>query len=108
MTCVRPPLPPSPATRGHLHEEVGNPHGVEEVPRSLQLVPVVLLQVEEGHDVCVPRLEVDRDRTLALPSSLADVTRNFSREPLRENVEGWRRYMIHLYSMEGVTLLLQM
>lgn len=54
----------------YLHEEIGDPHGVEEVARSLQLVSVVLLEVEEGNNVRVPGLQVYCDRPLPLPASL--------------------------------------
>lgn len=56
--------------RNYLHEEVGDPHGVEEVPGALKLVAVVLLEVEEGHDVGVPWLQVHGDGALALAPTL--------------------------------------
>ena len=42
-----------------LHEEVRNPHGVEEIAGALFLLAVVLAQVEEVENVAVPRLDVD-------------------------------------------------
>lgn len=56
--------------RAHLHEEVGDPHCVEEVACALKLVPVILLEVEEGHDVRMPGFEVYRNRSFALSSAL--------------------------------------
>lgn len=44
-----------------LHEQIRDPHGVEQVTRSLHLIAVILLQVEELYDVSVPRLEVHSD-----------------------------------------------
>lgn len=45
----------------YLHEEVGDPQRVEKIARTLQLIAVVFLQVQEGNDVCVPRLQIHRD-----------------------------------------------
>ena len=44
-----------------LHEQVGRPHGVEQVASAHLFLAVVLLQVEELKDVRVPRLEIDRN-----------------------------------------------
>jgi hypothetical protein len=45
-----------------LHEEVVDPQSVEKVSRALLLNAVVLLELKEGQDVGVPRLEVDGER----------------------------------------------
>ena len=57
-----------------LHEQVGRPHGVEEVACTHLFLPVVLLQVKELKDVRVPRLEVNRNGTLALAAALVNVS----------------------------------
>ena len=41
-----------------LHEQIGDPHGVEEVPGPLLLLPSVLLQLQEVEHVKVPGLQV--------------------------------------------------
>ena len=56
-----------------LHEEVGRPHGVEEVASTHLFLAVVLLEVKELKDVRVPRFEVNGDGTLALAAALVDV-----------------------------------
>lgn len=71
----------------YLHEEVGDPHGVEEVPRALQLVAVVLLEVEEGHHVGVPRLQVHGDGALALAAALPQREREMQEEDKANNTE---------------------
>ena len=58
-----------------LHEQVGRPHGVEEVASAHLFLPVVLAQVEEFEQVRVPRFEVDGNRTLALAAALVNVAR---------------------------------
>lgn len=44
-----------------LHEQIRDPHSVEQVARSLHLVAVILLQVKELDYVSVPRFEVYSD-----------------------------------------------
>jgi hypothetical protein len=44
-----------------LHEEVRDPHSIEQVTRSLHLIAVILLQVKELDYVSVPGLEVHSD-----------------------------------------------
>ena len=56
-----------------LHEEVGRPHGVEQVAGSHLFLTVVLLEVEELKDVGVPGFEVDGDGALALATALVNV-----------------------------------
>ena len=56
-----------------LHEQVGRPHGVEEVASAHLFLAVVLLEVEELEDVGVPRFKVHGDGTLALATALVDV-----------------------------------
>ena len=57
---------PVPVRLHPLHEEVRDPEGVEEVTGAILLLSRVLLAVEEGKDVCVPRLQVDGKRPRAL------------------------------------------
>mmetsp|Transcript_5523 Transcript_5523/g.7783 ORF Transcript_5523/g.7783 Transcript_5523/m.7783 type:complete len:590 (-) Transcript_5523:355-2124(-) len=57
-----------------LHEQVRDPQSVEQVPGAVGLVAVVLLQVQEVHDVCVPGLEVDGDGALPLAAALVHVS----------------------------------
>ena len=57
------------------HEEVGRPQRVEEVARARLLLAVVFLEVEEGEDVCVPRLQVHGEGALPLAAALVDETR---------------------------------
>lgn len=54
-----------------LHEQIRDPHGIEEVASTLELIPVVFLQVEERHNVSMPWLKIHRNRPLPLPASLA-------------------------------------
>ena len=56
-----------------LHEEVGNPKGVEQITGTVGLVAVVLTKVEEGEDIGMPGLDVGGDTALALSSALIDV-----------------------------------
>mmetsp|Transcript_23555 Transcript_23555/g.49046 ORF Transcript_23555/g.49046 Transcript_23555/m.49046 type:complete len:240 (-) Transcript_23555:705-1424(-) len=57
-----------------LHEDVRHPEGIKEVTGAVELVTVVFLEVKEGKDVGVPRLEVGGDGALSLSSSLVDIT----------------------------------
>ena len=56
-----------------LHEEVRDPHGVEQVPGAVLLLAVVLPQIQELKDVGVPRLEVDGKGAGSLVASLVNV-----------------------------------
>ena len=56
-----------------FHEEVRDPHGCEQVTAPHLLVALVETQLQELHDVRVPRLEVDGEGALALPTTLVDV-----------------------------------
>ncbi len=56
-----------------LHEEVGHPHGVEEVAGAHLLLAVVLLELEEVEHVGVPGLQVDGEAALALAAALVHV-----------------------------------
>ena len=64
-----------------MHEEVGDPEGVEQVPRALFLLAVVLAQLEDALDLGVPRLDLDRDGALALAAALVDVPRGLVEDP---------------------------
>ena len=57
-----------------LHEQVGCPHGVEEIACTHLFLSVVLLQVKELKDIGVPRLEVNRNGTLTLAAALVNIT----------------------------------
>ena len=56
-----------------LHEQVGDPQGVEQVAGAHLLLAVVLLQVQEVEDVGVPGLQVDGEGALALAAALVHV-----------------------------------
>mmetsp|Transcript_5519 Transcript_5519/g.9404 ORF Transcript_5519/g.9404 Transcript_5519/m.9404 type:complete len:237 (-) Transcript_5519:794-1504(-) len=56
-----------------LHEQVGDPEGVEKVPRPLLLLAVVLPELEELLDILVPGFEVDGEGSLPLAASLIAV-----------------------------------
>ena len=57
-----------------LHEEVRNPHGVEEIAGALFLLAVVLAQVEEVEYVAVPWLDVYGKRAGAFVATLRRVS----------------------------------
>mmetsp|Transcript_73024 Transcript_73024/g.201524 ORF Transcript_73024/g.201524 Transcript_73024/m.201524 type:complete len:261 (-) Transcript_73024:541-1323(-) len=54
------------------HEQVRHPKAIEEVACTLLLFPVVLPQLDEIEDVCVPGLQVNGKRALALAAALMD------------------------------------
>mmetsp|Transcript_27903 Transcript_27903/g.64842 ORF Transcript_27903/g.64842 Transcript_27903/m.64842 type:complete len:299 (-) Transcript_27903:754-1650(-) len=56
-----------------LHEEVRNPEAVEQVPGPLLLLAVVLAELQEVEDVCMPWLEVEREGAFALAAALVNV-----------------------------------
>ena len=60
---------PVPIRLDPLHEEVGDPEGVEEVAGAVLLLARVLLAVEEVKDVCMPRLQIDGKRPGALTTT---------------------------------------
>ena len=57
-----------------LHEQVGDPQGVEEVPSSDFFLSVILSQVEEVENVGVPWLDVNGECTRSLVTALIDVS----------------------------------
>ena len=61
-TLVRTHETPHAVLLNPLHEEVRNPHRVEEIAGALFLLAVVLAQVEKVKDVAVPRLDVNGKR----------------------------------------------
>ena len=66
----------TPVTAGlhATHEEIGNPHGVEQIACTLLLRAGVGLELQKGLDIRVPRLQIDGEAAAA-PTSLVDVTR---------------------------------
>jgi hypothetical protein len=58
-----------------LHKQVGNPESIEEVPRSLLLLAMILLELQKLEDVSMPRLEVYRERPLPLSPALIHISR---------------------------------
>jgi hypothetical protein len=58
-----------------LHKQVGNPESIEEVPGSLLLLAMILLELQKLEDVSVPRLEVYRERPLPLSPALIHISR---------------------------------
>ncbi|GIX65122.1 signal peptide containing protein [Babesia caballi] len=64
---------PLPVSLDTLHEQVGNPQGVEQIARACLLGAVVLAKVQKVHDVGVPRLHVNGEGALALAASLVHV-----------------------------------
>ena len=57
------------------HEEVGDPEGVEEVPRTLLFRPGIQLQAQKVLHVGVPRLQIHREGAVALATTLVNVAR---------------------------------
>ena len=57
-----------------LHEEVGDPHGVEQVAGAHLFLAVVLLQLQEVEHVGVPGLQVHGEAAFALAAALVHVT----------------------------------
>lgn len=57
-----------------LHEEIGNPESEEQVASADLLFAVVLAQVKELKDICVPGLKVDGKGTRSLVATLIDVS----------------------------------
>mmetsp|Transcript_19724 Transcript_19724/g.41632 ORF Transcript_19724/g.41632 Transcript_19724/m.41632 type:complete len:589 (-) Transcript_19724:922-2688(-) len=66
---------PVPVALDALHEEVGRPEAVEEVPGAGLLLAVVLAQVQPLKDVRVPGLQVNGKGALALAAALVHVAR---------------------------------
>mmetsp|Transcript_12173 Transcript_12173/g.26968 ORF Transcript_12173/g.26968 Transcript_12173/m.26968 type:complete len:510 (+) Transcript_12173:311-1840(+) len=64
---------PRPLSLHALHEQVGDPQGVEQVARSLLLLAVVLAQFQEIKNIGVPGFEVHRKGALALAPALVHV-----------------------------------
>ena len=57
-----------------LHEEIRHPYSVEQVSGPVLLFAVILLQLEEIEDVCMPWLEVDGERAFSLASTLVNIS----------------------------------
>ena len=55
-------------------QKIGNPESIEKVASANFLLSVILPQVKECKDVCVPWLEVDGEGARALVATLIDVT----------------------------------
>jgi hypothetical protein len=49
-----------------FHEQIWNPESVEKITGTIRLVSVVLAKIEEGENVSMPWLKVDRNTSLAL------------------------------------------
>merc|ERR1719500_1394629 len=62
-----------------LHEEVRNPHSIEQVPSTLLLLPVVLTQVKEIKDIRMPRLEIDGEGQCTPGGNLEETTYSVNR-----------------------------
>lgn len=60
-----------------LHEEVGDPQSIEEVPCTGLLAAMVLAEVQPLPYVSMPWLQVDGDCSLALATSLHDIGASF-------------------------------
>ena len=57
-----------------LHEEIRNPHGIEQVTCTRLLIAGVFLQVQEVKNVCMPWLEIHGKGSLALAATLVHIT----------------------------------
>mmetsp|Transcript_15041 Transcript_15041/g.28232 ORF Transcript_15041/g.28232 Transcript_15041/m.28232 type:complete len:201 (+) Transcript_15041:1285-1887(+) len=64
-----------------LHEEVRDPKTVEKVAGTLLLFAMVLPQLEELKDVCMPGLQVHGEGALPLATALVDVARGLIEVP---------------------------
>ena len=56
-----------------LHEEVGNPEGVEEITSTVLFSAIVLSKLQELVDIRVPRLEVNCKCAFPLAATLVDI-----------------------------------
>lgn len=65
----------SPITVGldSFHEEIRDPQSVEQISCTVLFSTVVLSELQEINDVCMPRLQVDREGALALAATLVHV-----------------------------------
>mmetsp|Transcript_40893 Transcript_40893/g.85770 ORF Transcript_40893/g.85770 Transcript_40893/m.85770 type:complete len:437 (-) Transcript_40893:90-1400(-) len=72
-TLVRTHQTPIPVLLHPLHEQIGHPQSVEQIPRPLLFLPVILPQIQHVEDVGVPRLDVDGEGAGTLPPALVDV-----------------------------------
>jgi hypothetical protein len=75
LSFIRAKESPLPVVSDSLHKQVGNPESIEEVPGSLLLLAVILLELQKLEDVSVPRLEVYRERPLPLSPTLIHISR---------------------------------
>ena len=57
-----------------FHKQIGDPKGIEQIACTVGFVTVVLAQVQKLKDVCMPWFQVNGNASLALASSLVDVT----------------------------------
>merc|ERR1719500_1454665 len=64
-----------------LHEQVRDPHGVEEVPGTLLLLTMILTQIQEIEDVRMPGLKVDSESSWPLVAALVDIPGGVVEDP---------------------------
>lgn len=76
-----------------LHEEIGDPHGVKEVPGTEVLVALVTFEVQEAHYIGVVRLDVDRTTSLAFAALREGVAWRLVRDGSHGRFP-WKTYLI--------------
>jgi len=65
---------PVPISQHPLHKQVGDPEALEQVACSLLVLAVVLLELQELHDVHVPRFQLDSEGSHAFAPALGDLS----------------------------------
>mmetsp|Transcript_33612 Transcript_33612/g.60520 ORF Transcript_33612/g.60520 Transcript_33612/m.60520 type:complete len:225 (-) Transcript_33612:149-823(-) len=64
---------PHPILLHPLHEKIRNPQTIEQIPRALFFLPVILPQVQHVEDIGMPRFDVDGEGSWSFPAALVDV-----------------------------------
>lgn len=73
LSFIRAKKSPLTIVSDSLHEQVGDPESVEQVPGPLLLLPMILFELQKLEDVSVPRLQVYRERSLSLTPALVHI-----------------------------------
>jgi hypothetical protein len=55
-------------------QEIGNPESVKEITSTDFLLTVILAEIEESHQIGVPRLKVDSERSGTFVTALVDIS----------------------------------
>ncbi len=64
-----------------FHKQIRNPKGIEQIPRSLILIPMILPQIQKRKDIRMPWFQIRRNTSLPLPPSLIDIPRCIIKHP---------------------------